>query len=270
MVNRMKSTALPLLLLLLSTVYPFTLHQQPVRVRSTIQRAALADCFAANEFSRLLDPERVLKIGSASTSSSANRNRREYHMNVEASAGECQALAQRFELPALDRLAADAVLRPAARTVGVEVEGSIYATLTQRCVRTNEDFSMNVEFPLQAIVRPVVPLNVNTGRDYDKNNDNNDDDDVSDVDSDWDRAASTSRPKKPPNLESLDVFQLQQLLQDDDEDEELADVLMEDQAIYPVGGQMDLGELVAQLFWLQLDPYPKKPGSEPIRRSISG
>ena len=63
---------------------------------------------------------------------------------------------------------------------------------------------------------------------------------------------------------------LQQLLQDDDDDDELADVLMEDQAIYPVGGQMDLGELVAQLFWLQLDPYPKKPGTQPVRRSISG
>ena len=100
-------------------------------------------------------------------------------------------------------------------------------------------------------------------------------DDDDDVDSDEDLyAAAASYDEKPrkrtPNLENLDVFQLQQLLQDDDDDDELADVLMEDQAIYPTGGQMDLGELVAQLFWLQLDPYPKKPGSEPIQRSISG
>ena len=84
-------------------------------------------------------------------------------------------------------------------------------------------------------------------------------------------SAAPARTKKPPNLDTLDVFQLQQLLQDDDDyDEELADVLMEDQAIYPVGGPMDVGELVSQLFWLQLDPYPKKPDSQPLQRSISG
>ena len=191
-------------------------------------------------------------------------------MKVEASDDECQALAKRFDLPALGPLQAEAVLRPALATSGVEVEGSIRATLTQRCVRTNEDFSVSVEFPLYAIVRPIVPLNVGGAGVM------MDDDEDGDMESDEDLYAAAAsfdekpRTKRTPNLENLDVFQLQQLLQDDDDDDELADVLMEDQAIYPLGGQMDMGELVAQLFWLQLDPYPKKPGSEPIQRSISG
>ena len=235
---------------------------------SGLSAAALSECFAANEFSRLLDPERVLKIGSSSGSSS--RNRREYRMSIEASEEECQALAQRFDLPALGPLQADAVLRPAPSTSGVEVEGSIHATLTQRCVRTNEDFSMNVEFPLYAIVRPVVALHVGAGTAVVDGDDAYDEEALYAAMGESSPSRRTNNNKKPPSLENLDVFQLQQLLQDDDDDEELADVLMEDQAIYPVGGQMDLGELVAQLFWLQLDPYPKKPGSEPIQRTISG
>eukprot|EP00977_Amphora_coffeiformis_P022650 scaffold11172_cov172-Amphora_coffeaeformis.AAC.3 len=249
------------------------LTQQGRRTRSLTCRsaAALSECFASNEFSRLIDPERVLKIGSSSAS---NRNRREYRMALEASEEECQALAKRFDLPALDRLQAeDVVLRPASGTSGVEVEGSICATLTQRCVRTNEDFSVSVEFPLYAIVRPVVALHVGGVN----NDDDGDDDDAGGMESDedlyaasMDDKAAPRRNKAPPNLETLDVFQLQQLMQDFDEDDELANVLMEDQAIYPVGGHMDVGELVAQLFWLQLDPYPKKPGSEPVQRTISG
>ena len=67
----------------------------------------------------------------------------------------------------------------------------------------------------------------------------------------------------------MDVLELQKLLQDDLGNEE--DVLMEDESIYSTtGGFLDVGELVAQLFWLELDPYPKKPGTGPIQRSITG
>jgi hypothetical protein len=138
----------------------------------------------------------------------------------------------------------------------------VFATLTQKCVRTNEAFTINVELPLYAIVRPVMPINMGPLR-----GDGEDDTTVPDFGETNRRAGSSKGPQK---LDSLDVFQLQRLLQDDEGDDELADVLMEDQAIYPIGGKMDIGELVAQLFWLQLDPYPKKPGSEPIKRSISG
>ena len=48
------------------------------------------------------------------------------------------------------------------------------------------------------------------------------------------------------------------------------DVLMEDESIYPIDGLLDVGELVSQLFWLKLDPYPKKPGTDPVQKSITG
>ena len=164
--SNMTSLLISLLLLLtnisVNTTNAFTFGRVLLaRKPALTRRSAVAqqsECFAANEFYRLLDPERVLRIGSASSNS--NRNRREYHMSIQATMDECHALAKRFDLSALGNLQADAVLRPAAVTSAVEVEGSIRATLTQRCVRTNEDFSINVEFPLYAIVRPVVPLNV--------------------------------------------------------------------------------------------------------------
>lgn len=258
-----------LLTISVNTIDSFTIGRVLLPRKPALTRRCaahqLSECFAANEFSRLLDPQRVLKIG---TASSSHRSRREYHMAIKATVEECQALAKRFDLPTLGPLQADAVLRPAAVTSAVEVEGSIRATLTQRCVRTNEDFSIDVEFPLYAIVRPVVPLNVGLVPNVGDHDAASSDEDV--YASSFDDTPRSNHKKPPPNLDSLDVFQLQQLLQDDDNDDELADALMEDQAIHPVGGPMDVGELVAQLFWLQLDPYPKKPGSEPMQRSISG
>jgi hypothetical protein len=63
--------------------------------------------------------------------------------------------------------------------------------------------------------------------------------------------------------------ELQNIL--DDIEGEYDDLLVEDESIYSLlTGTLDVGELVAQSFWLNLDPYPKKPGSGPIEISISG
>jgi hypothetical protein len=64
----------------------------------------------------------------------------------------------------------------------------------------------------------------------------------------------------------MDVMELQRMLQYDMSDDDV----MEDEAIFPLDGMLDIGELVAQLFWLKLDPYPKKPGTDPVQRSITG
>ena len=64
----------------------------------------------------------------------------------------------------------------------------------------------------------------------------------------------------------MDVLALQRLLQDVD----VEDSVIEDEGVYTTDGQLDVGELVAQLFWLKLDPLPKKPGSDPIQASITG
>ena len=47
--------------------------------------------------------------------------------------------------------------------------------------------------------------------------------------------------------------------------------LVEDESIYSIdSGVLDVGELIAQSFWLQLDPFPKKPGTGPIEYEITG
>ena len=48
------------------------------------------------------------------------------------------------------------------------------------------------------------------------------------------------------------------------------DDVVEDESVFASDGILDIGELVAQMFRLKLDPYPKKPGSEPVRYSITG
>lgn len=188
----------------------------------------------ANEFSRLVQPDRVL------------RPRRSYHMELEATEDERLALAHRFDLSEIASLEAHVELRPEANQA-VEVQGSVTASVTQRCVRTNEDFQVNVEFPLYSLVRPV--------RAGDE-----------DAEAVKDMLKDTYRREK--SVDQMDLMELQRLLEVDLNDEE--DALMEDEAIYVIDGPLDVGELVAQLFWLKLDPYPKKPGSDPVQRSISG
>ena len=197
--------------------------------------------FPANEFSRTIDPERVLKRRRRPESSS-------YNMNIEATLQECRQLAKRFDLPDLSRLSADVNLLNDES--GIFVHGTGYATVTRKCVRTNENFEMNVEFPIESLVRPVASV-------FQKSNLEEDE---------LLRAAGISTRDTPsPNM---DTRILQQMLEQNVNDEN--DILMEDEAIYPLQGDLDVGELVAQLFWLGLDPYPKKPGTDPMSASITG
>lgn len=143
---------------------------------------------------------------------------------------------------------------------GVQVEGSVVAQVTQTCVRTNEKFDVDVEFPLFAIVRPL-------------DGSANDDDDLAELQGYFDEESRGRKKKKDKkvnapeyNVNEMDMAKLQQMLQDFD----VEDDVIEDEAIYSTSGMIDLGELVSQLFWLKLDPYPKKPGTYPIRTSITG
>ena len=48
-----------------------------------------------------------------------------------------------------------------------------------------------------------------------------------------------------------------------------AATIVEDLAIFSsVTGILDVGELIAQSFWLQLDPFPKKPGTRPVQMEL--
>ena len=68
------------------------------------------------------------------------------------------------------------------------------------------------------------------------------------------------------SLNEMRMKEIEELLQDFDIEEEV----VEDENIFGTDGILDVGELVAQTFRLKLDPYPKKPGSEPVSYSITG
>ena len=148
------------------------------------------------------------------------------------------------------------------RVERVEVEGTCLATVTQRCVRTNEDFIVDLEFPLYSIVRPTASLLQEPMISMD-----NQDDIPNRRKDQWnDNNAKSKNVSRKQDIDEINVLALQQMLQTDVNDE----ALMEDESIYDTKGTLDVGELVAQLFWLKLDPYLKKPGTDPIQRSITG
>lgn len=218
-----------------------------------------------NEFSRQIPPERI-------RARSGNRGVRDYQTTITASPEECQALAKRFDLKNIESLSANVSIRAepgGSSGSGVHVEGQIMAAVTQTCVRTSEDFPVQLEFPLYAIVRPVIPL-LMAGSFQSEEGDFGFEEESS---SKKRRTKNNASYRTGSSLDDLDAFELQQMLQDeisfnDDDGDDSA--LMEDEAIYPKGGNIDVGELVAQIFWLSLDPYPKKPGTNPIQTSISG
>lgn len=241
--------------------------------------------FSQNEFSRILHVDRVFQQKRRNASGSTQQ--RDHEVSVNADTEECKALAKRFDLKGLTRLEANLSVRPSSDALGaaaggslpIEVEGSIEAHLTQTCVRTNEEFEIDVEFPIYAVVKPVTSnndedlrrlflqqqeeeeqMNNNGGKKKKNKKNKKRKDDV------------FHENKKTYNL--ADVFDLQAAIQEadffGDGDGEAAD-LVEDEAIYSLSSeQLDVGELIAQTFWLQLDPYPKKPGTDSVSWEITG
>jgi hypothetical protein len=235
----------------------------------------------SNEFSRRLQADRILRTRKSTTGVSNSF----YPVSIEASDLECVALARRFDLSSISNLSATLQLRPSSLNTGgissnsIEVEGLCKSIVTQRCVRTNEDFEVTVEFPIYCIVRPVIPTNNGVSPQLDESSTTGSYQDMNGMN---DRN-SAQQPRKSNgasknkksyrlpdrNIDEMDVMELQRMLQADINSED--DTLMEDEAIYNLqDGQLDVGELVAQLFWFKLDPYPKKPGTDPIQRSITG
>jgi hypothetical protein len=228
-----------------------------------------AEEIPANEFSRTFQVDRILRTKRGNTAAAGSNS---YSVSIEADAVECQALARRFDLSSISSLSADLQLRPSLLSQGgissssVEVEGSCKATVTQRCVRTNEDFDVDLEFALFCIVRPVIPSSSQ--------------DSSTSPDSRHDKGGEMTQQRKQSNskkffrlpdrnLDEMDVMELQRMLQLDMNADD--DVMMEDEAIYSLdNGLLDVGELVAQFFWFKLDPYPKKPGTDPVQISITG
>jgi len=203
-------------------------------------------------------------------------------VNVQADIDECNGLAKRFGLKGLTRLDATISFRPAPDASGkggslpVEAEGTIEAHLTQTCVRTNEEFEVDLEIPLYAIVKPVTSNNDDDLRILQEQQQKQEEEDAASGKKKKVKKPKTDvfhENKKVHNLS--DIFDLQSAILEADffgmDGEAGAAELVEDEAIYSLSSeQLDVGELIAQTFWLELDPYPKKPGSDPVQWEISG
>jgi hypothetical protein len=246
--------------------------QSPLVLNAAKGKKQLEAELPSNEFSRTFQVDRVIKTRRGSGGSSSNV----YPLSIEADESEREALALRFDLSSIANLSAVLQLRPSILKTGgvdsnsVEVEGSCKATVTQRCVRTNEDFEVDLEFPLYCIVRPVISHAMSQessllGMHQDSQNDN--------AEVSLRKQAGGGASKKTyripdKNIGEVDVMELQRMLQFDLNNDD--NIMMEDEAIYCLDGPLDVGELVAQFFWFKLDPYPKKPGTDPVQISITG
>eukprot|EP00566_Odontella_aurita_P027769 CAMPEP_0113597814 /NCGR_PEP_ID=MMETSP0015_2-20120614/41227_1 /TAXON_ID=2838 /ORGANISM="Odontella" /LENGTH=165 /DNA_ID=CAMNT_0000505735 /DNA_START=386 /DNA_END=883 /DNA_ORIENTATION=+ /assembly_acc=CAM_ASM_000160 len=160
----------------------------------------------------------------------------------------------------------------------IQVEGTVQAAVTQKCVRTNEDFDVDLEFDVISIVKAVE--STQGGGDLGGM-------DVAEIERQLSGGGGGGGSRKAKRkgkkgrrdgksvkggggkLDDVGVRALQDMLSDFDAGVDEDDVV-EDEAVLGSEGVLDLGELVAQLFRLKLDPYPKKPGSKPINLSFSG
>ncbi len=88
----------------------------------------------APEFSR---PERIDTIGEPR------------HVSIEADASERAALAERFDLVAVDRLAGDFSIRREA--AGIAVAGRVTAALTQACSVTGDPLPATIDEPVSLL-----------------------------------------------------------------------------------------------------------------------
>ena len=247
--------------------------------------------------------------GSNTRSQTRKRHQRQsgassHEMTVTATKEECDALAERFGLSRLDSLEADLRIMPCivqqqlttggkasrASLIGsdisssssdvVDVEGTIKAHVQHVCVRSGDEFEMDVEFPFYSTVYPVSG-NDNFLNDNIRNRGAQNDDNVPK------KKKKTKKSKRSKNaslnsgsggsivVDLNDVFDLQAAikaseaaLRDDDGfgdiDAAAAAIPFEDEAVYCTFPDLtlDVGELVAQSFYTQLDPYPVKDKAE--------
>lgn len=220
---------------------------------------------------------------------------RDYTVSVTAKETERVKLADRFQLKQISKLTAEVTLRPAITVDSIstdfdsggpptiEAEGTIEASVTQTCVRTGEKFDMDLEFPINAVVRPIE----SNLMDFRRATQDELEDDNWGGSGNGKKKKKTSKLKKQQNrqqrrqenvrdLNNGDMFDLQKAIEQAEMYENLGldefgdgsvgrstnvDVI-EDEAIYSTKApeKLDVGELVSQSFYLQLDFYPTKPG----------
>ncbi len=163
------------------------------------------------------------------------------------------------------------------------MKGIVKTNITRICVRTGDPFDEQLQFDIFAVLTPTDASPFPYTADSDDGSRNFDD--KYDLDALFKESKENTerfKKKKPQNkkrnknmnkkvvfgrrqIEDMGVLEVQNMLEDYD----LEEYIIEDDRIYNKLGVVNVGELVSQLLVVQLDPYPKKPGSQPVRFTFS-
>lgn len=240
-----------------------------------------------NEFSRTIRVSKWFSsMGGSGSTTVRSGSTKSVNLNISATESERLALATRFRLSTITSLSADLVVQPAFGVDGgggrnednccIEARGKVSARVKQTCVRTNEDFDVDLEFNFDATLKAMAATNVagasmsegevealnaaallddRAGRSKKKKGG---------------KKQSEKRPKgikvgQSTDIDALGMDQLQNILMD----YEVTSDVIEDESCFCTDGIVDVGEIVSQMFRSKLDPYPKKPGSNPVKYTFT-
>jgi len=209
------------------------------------------------------------------------RRKRQIDLSISAAEAERQALATRFRLTDIASLSADLTLQPALglSTAGdesyIEAIGKVSAQVTQTCVRTNEEFQVDLEFHFNTVLKAMSSSRRGSSTDELSAGELQALESAFNLDT---QGRSKRKGGKKPrgvkgvrggqssrDLDDMGMKQLRDKLQE----YEITDEIIEDEACFCTDGIVDVGEIVAQIFRSKLDPYPKKPGSDPVSYSFT-
>lgn len=251
---------------------------------------APSDLACHNEMSRIISVSHLFGIGVGA--SRTRHSKKQAELSLAASPTECQALATRFRIANITSFTADVVVAPAlglgsgASDRGgaadgnecIQARGTIWANVTQTCVRTNEAFDISLEFSFDTVLRAMesrsgsadrqtkAPLSLGELAAVEA---------ASQLETE-----TTRRPRKKKRannrsgangikgghlINDAGMNQLSDILME----YEVTDEVIEDGNCFRSDGLVDCGEIAAQMFRLKLDPYPKKPGSAPVSYSFT-
>ena len=224
-----------------------------------------------NEFSRTIRVNKWFSSISAGGSTSRQKNK-SLNLSISATETEMTALAARFHLANITSLSAELVVSPALGLGGgtsdqdscIEVRGTISTQVKQTCVRTNENFDVDLEFNFDTTLKAMAATSGSSGlstgemeavmaaAQFDRKKNRN-------------KKQTSVKSVKGGARQDLDMKELQNILTE----YEVTDDIIEDESCFCTDGIVDVGEIVSQMFRSKLDPYPKKPGSDPVKYTFT-
>jgi hypothetical protein len=239
-----------------------------------------------NEFSRTFRVNKWFSVGGGSSGPNNNRRNKLMNLSVSATSSEREALAKRFRLSNISALSAEVVVQPAVGDTDdsgtIEAMGTITAQVTQTCVRTNEGFDVDLEFTFHTVLRAMEAAAASKGAGS-ENQLSDGEMAALEAAAQLDGGGRQQRKKKgggggkqkrdkgvrggesSRDLDAMGMKELQNILQE----YEVQDEIIEDESCFCTDGIVDVGEIVAQMFRSKLDPYPKKPGTDPVSYSFT-